>query len=236
MIPTITTFGWVPPFARGFVRDLRPRWAFEEVGQDYRVELISDAKCAEHRRLQPFGQVPTYRDDEVAIFESGAIVLRIAERAGRLIPAEAAGRARALQWAVAAMSSVEPYVMALAVNDVFEAERAWSAARHGTVVEDLVGRLGDLQAALGASEWLDGAAFTVGDLLMVSVLGGLRGTGVLDGFPGLAAYVARGENRPAHRRAMADHMATFDQVSGDQVSGDRASGDRASGDRSGAAG
>ena len=117
--PSITAFRWVPAFARGFVRDLRPRWAFEEVGQPYRVDLISDAKCAGHRRLQPFGQIPTYRDDEVAIFESGAIVLRIAERAGKLIPNDPAGRMQALQWLAAALNSVEPFVMALAVNDFF---------------------------------------------------------------------------------------------------------------------
>ena len=209
-IPTITTFGWVPEFARGFVRDLRPRWAFEEVGQPYKVDLIADVKTPEHRRVQPFGQVPTYRDDEVAIFESGAIVLRIAERAGKLIPTDPAGRMGALQWLAAALSSVEPYVMALAINDVFEADRAWSKARHGKVMGDLKARLADLEAALGDKVWLDGGAFTVGDLLMISVLGGLRGTAVLADFPRLAAYVARGEGRPAHRKAMADHLATFD--------------------------
>jgi glutathione S-transferase len=210
-IPTITTFGWVPEFARGFVRDLRPRWAFEEVGQPYEVTLISDSKSSEHRRFQPFGQVPTYRDDEVAIFESGAIVLRIAERAGKLIPADPAARMRALQWVAAALNSVEPFVMALAVNDIFEADREWSKARRPKVVEDVAGRVADLEAALGPKEWLDGEAFTVGDLMMVSVLRGLHGTGVLDRFPRVAAYVARGESRPAHQKAMADHMATFER-------------------------
>ena len=211
MIPTITTFGWVPEFARGFVRDLRPRWAFEEVGLDYAVDLISDSKCAAHRRLQPFGQVPTYRDDAVAIFESGAMVLRIAELGGGLIPKDEGGRMKALQWVAAALNSVEPWVMALVINDVFEADREWSAARHGKVLEDLNARLGDLQAALGDGPWLDGDDFTAGDLMMVSVLGGLRGLGVLENFRRLAEYVARGEDRPAHRRAMADHMAVFDR-------------------------
>jgi glutathione S-transferase len=209
MIPTITTFGWVPEFARGFVRDMRPRWAFEEVGQPYKVDLISNSKSPEHRRFQPFGQVPTYRDDEVSIFESGAIVLRIAERAGKLIPAGPAPRMQALQWLAAALNSVEPYVMALATNDIFEADREWSKARHVKVLDDLKTRLADLQAALGDNVWLDGAEFTVGDLMMISVLGGLRGNAVLTGFPRLAAYIARGESRPAHRKAMADHMATF---------------------------
>src|ERR1700681_150346 len=137
MIPNITTFGRLPKVARGFVRDMRPRWAFEEVGQPYAVDLIADSKSPEHRRFQPFGQVPTYRDDEVAIFESGAIVLRIAERAGKLIPEEPAPRMRALQWLAAALNSVEPYVMALAVNDIFEADREWSGARHVKVADDL---------------------------------------------------------------------------------------------------
>ena len=210
MLPTITTFAWVPEFARGFVRDMRPRWAFEEVGQPYAVDLITSSKTPEHRRFQPFGQVPTYRDDDVAIFESGAIVIHIAERAGRLIPADPAARIRALQWVAAALNSVEPFVMALAVNDVFEADCSWSAARHAKVVGDLKTRLGDLDAALGDRAWLDGEVFTVGDLMMISVLGGLRGTGELTDLPRLAAYVARGEDRPAHRKAMADHMAVFD--------------------------
>ena len=210
MLPTITTFGWVPEFARGFVRDMRPRWAFEEVGQPYAVNLIADSKCPEHRRFQPFGQVPTYRDDEVAIFESGAIVLRIAERAGKLIPMDPAARMRALRWVAAALNSVEPYVMALAINDISEADREWSKARHGKVVDDLKARLADLEGALGNNVWLDGIEFTVGDLMMISVLGGLRGTGVVAGFPLLAAYIARGEGRPAHKKAMADHMTTFD--------------------------
>jgi glutathione S-transferase len=212
MLPTTTTFGWVPEFARGFVRDMRPRWAFEEVGQPYEVNLITDSKCPEHRRFQPFGQVPTYRDDEVAIFESGAIVLRIAERAGKLIPADSAARMCALQWVAAALNSVEPYVMALAINDVFEADREWSRARHAKVVDDLKARLGDLEAALGDKAWLDGDDFTVADLMMISVLGGLRGGRILADFPRLAGYIARGEGRPAHRKAMADHMATFDDA------------------------
>jgi glutathione S-transferase len=209
MIPTITTFAWVPEFARGFVRDLRPRWAFEEVGQPYRVELIRDGRAPEHRRRQPFGQVPTYQDDEVAIFESGAMVLRIAERAPGLIPAHPAARLRAIQWLMAALNSVEPFVMALTINDDFEADREWSKARHPKVLDDLNGRLEDLEAALGDKLWLDGDQFTLGDLMMVSVLGGLRNTQVLNGFPALRAYVARGEARPAHLRAMADHLATY---------------------------
>ena len=208
-IPTITTLRSVPDFARGFVRDLRPRWALEEVGQPYEVDLVADPRCSEHRLAQPFGQVPTYRDDEVAIFESGAIVLRIAERAGKLIPTEPAARSRAIQWLVAAMSSVEPFVMAIAVNDIFEADRDWSKARRAKIVEDLHGRLQDLEDELGDNEWIDGETFTIGDLMLISVLGGLRGTAQLDRFSKLAAYVERGEARPAHRQAMADQLALY---------------------------
>lgn len=210
-LSTITTLAWVPPFARGFVRDLRPRWACEEVGQAYAIELIAmdAAKQPDYRARQPFGQVPAYRDDDGDLFESGAIVLRIAERSGGLLPADPAARARAVQWVIAALNSVEPFVMALAINNVFEADREWSKARAPKVRDDLNARLACLADALADKQWLDGDTFTVGDLMMVSVLGGLRGTDVLDGHPGLAAYVARGEARPAHRKAMADQLALY---------------------------
>lgn len=211
VLPRITSFAWVPVFARGFVRDLRPRWAFEEVGQAYEVDLIRDAKTAQHRRAQPFGQVPTYRDDEVEIFESGAIVLRIAERAGRLIPTESRERIKAIQWLIAALNTVEPAVMEFAINEVFEADRSWSAERRPVVLGYIETRIRDLESHLGGKPWLEGDVFTVGDLMMVSVLGGLRGTGVLDRVPGVAAYTARGEARPAHVKAMADHLSTFEQ-------------------------
>lgn len=210
-IPQIITFGWVPEFARGFVRDIRPRWACEEVGQPYETVLITDAKTPEYRRLQPFGQVPAYRDGALEMFESGAIVLHICEKAGKLVPTEPNARARAIQWLAAALNSVEPWVMALTINDVFEAGQPWSAMRHDKVVADLNGRLADLENALGDKQWLEGDDFTVADLMMVSVLGGLRNTAMLDRFPRLATYVARGEGRPAHRKAMTDHLATFDQ-------------------------
>jgi glutathione S-transferase len=211
MVPTITTFKWVPEFARGFVRDIRARWAFEEAGQSYAVDLVDGVyvKSENHRRFQPFGQIPTYRDDKVEIFESGAIVLHICETHGALVPADPAAHARALQWLIAALNSVEPWVMQLAVVDVFEADRAWSKSRRSKVIEDLDGRLDDLSNALGGKQTLDGGDFTFGDLMMVSVLGGLRRTGVLDRHPDLARYVARGEARPAHQKAMADHLALF---------------------------
>jgi glutathione S-transferase len=211
MTPTITGFAWVPDFARGFVRDIRPRWAFEEAGLSYDVDLVDGdyVKSQTHRAFQPFGQIPTYRDGKVEIFESGAMVMYICETAGVLTPADTGERMKAVQWLIAALNSVEPFVMALAINDIFEADRDWSKKRHEKVVEDLNARLKDLSDALGDKQTLDGGDFTYGDLMMVSVLGGLRGTGVLDGFPNLAAYVARGEARPAHRKAMADHLASF---------------------------
>ena len=211
VLPRITTFAWVPEFARGLVRDMRPRWAFEEVGQAYEVNLIRDSRTEEHRRYQPFGQVPTYQDDEIEIFESGAIVLRIAERAGRLIPSDPRKRMKAIQWLIAALNTVEPVVMAFLVNEFFEAGRPWSSERRPVVLGYVETRLGDLQARLGDGPWLEGDEFTVGDLMMVSVLGPLRRTGILDRFPGVVAYVARGEARPAHKKAMADHLAVFAQ-------------------------
>jgi glutathione S-transferase len=212
MQPTITTFAWIPDFARGFVRDIRLRWACEEVGQPYQVALVHDPKTPDHRRIQPFGQIPTYTDDEVEIFESGAIVLRIAERGGALLPSETAARARAIQWLIAALNTIEPRTMQIAVVHLFEADKPWSPMRRDQVIADLNERLDDLSAALGDKTWLDGDTFTVGDLMMVSVLGMLRNSDLLAPYPNLTAYVARGEARPAHRKAMADHLATYDNV------------------------
>lgn len=215
MIPTITAFRSVPVFARGFVRDIRARWAFEEAGQVYAVDLVDlgYVKSEAHRHFQPFGQIPTYRDDKVEIFESGAIVLHICETHGALVPADPAAHIRAVQWLIAALNSVEPWVMQLAIVDVFEADRDWSKSRRGKVIDDLNVRLGDLSNALGGKPTLDGGDFTFGDLMMVSVLGSLRRSGVLDKHSNLASYVARGEARPGHRKAMADHLAVF----GDQA-------------------
>ena len=210
-LPTITTFRWVPEFARGYVRDLRARWAFEEVGQPYAVDLIDGAfaKSAAHRHYQPFGQIPTYKDDAVEIFESGAIAIRIAERGEGLLPADPNARFGAIQWVIAALNSVEPSILQYAVVTIFEADCAWSPMRRAKVEADIKARLADLEGALGDKRWLDGDAFTVGDLMMVSVLGGLRETDLLTGFPRLAAYVARGEARRAHCKAMADHLAVY---------------------------
>ena len=146
------------------------------------------------------------------LFESGAIALHIAERGGGLLPEDPAARARAIQWLIAALNSVEPWVMQLIAVDLFEADKPWSPMRRDQVVSDLNGRLADLSAALGDKPWLDGDSFTVGDLMMVSVLGGLRNTDLLAPFPNLADYVARGEARPAHRKAMADHLAVYENA------------------------
>jgi glutathione S-transferase len=209
----ITGFTWVPEFARGFVRDTRARWAFEEVGLPYRVRLIDfeEVKSEAHRNIQPFGQVPTFADGEVEMFESGAIAVRIAEQGSGLLPQDDAGRARAIQWVIAALNSVEPFVVQLVVVDLFEADKPWSAERRPSVVDTLRSRLHDLSNALGENDWLDGN-FTVGDLIMVSVLRQLHDSGLLTEFPNLAAYVARGEGRPAYKRAMSDHLATFENA------------------------
>lgn len=207
-IPVVTTFGWVPEFARGFVRDLRPRWALEEIGEPYEVELIQNAKTDQFRERQPFGQVPVYRDQHGESFESGAMVLRIAERGGDLLPEDADARAQAIQWVIAALNSVEPFVMAVVTNDVFERDQPWSKMRHEKVAADLDRRLTDLEGALGNGPWLEGAQFTVGDLMMIAVLHGVA-PDALAKHPRLADYVRRGKDRPAFKKAMADHLATF---------------------------
>ena len=214
----ITGFTWVPDFARGYVRDTRARWAFEEVNLPYKVRLIDfdEVKSTAHRNLQPFGQIPTYADGEVEIFESGAIAIRIAERGSGLMPTDAAGRARAIQWVIAALNSVEPFVMQLAVVDLFEADKPWSAERRPGVVEAIRSRLHDLSEALGDKQWLDGD-FSVGDLTMVSVLRQLHDSGLLADDPRLAAYVERGEARPAFQQAMSDHLATFETADASQL-------------------
>jgi len=207
--PTITTFAWVPEFARGFVRDLRPRWALEEIGEPYEVELIRDSKTDEYRCRQPFGQVPVYRDEHGESFESGAMVLRIAERGGNLLPSERKARAQAIQWVIAALNSVEPFVMAVVINDLFERDQPWSKMRHDKVVADLDRRLADLQNGLGDGPWLEGEQFTVGDLMMVAVLHGTPEE-ILAKHSKLADYVRRGKDRPSFKKAIADQLATFE--------------------------
>ena len=207
--PVITAFDWVPPFAQGQVRDLRVRWALEEVGQPYDVLYLSqgEQKQAPHRGRQPFGQVPTYEDSDVLLFESGAIVHHIASTHVGLLPADPAARARAVEWMFAALNTVEPPIMDYAICSIFEADKPWSKPRLPAVKARIDERLKELSERLGDKAWLDGETFTAGDLLMVAVL--RIDDAFLAAYPNLAAYVARGTERPAFRRALDAQMAGF---------------------------
>jgi glutathione S-transferase len=209
--PTITAFDWVPPFAEGQVRDLRVRWALEEVGQPYDVLYLSQGsqKQEPHRARQPFGQVPTYQDGDLVLFESGAIVLHIAEQHGGLLPPDRGARARAIEWMFAALNTVEPPIMDHAIATLFEAGQPWSGPRLPAVEQRIHERFAELSRRLGDRQWLDGDTFTAGDLLMVAVLRILAEDGFLERYDNLAAYVARGTARPAFHRALADQMAGF---------------------------
>ena len=208
IIPTITVFEQSPDRGRGLARDMRVRWALEEVGQPYDVRLVSFGAMKEpaHRALHPFGQIPTYEEGDLALFESGAIVFHIAERHAGLLPDDANARARAITWMFAAISTVEPPILDLANTRLLEAGEPWYEQRLPVVQDRIRDRLGKLSARLGDADWLDGA-FTAGDLMMVSVLLRLRPSGILDEYPNLAAYVARGEARPAYQRAFAAQWA-----------------------------
>jgi len=207
---TVSAFRWVPPFARGLVRDLRVRWALEEAGLPYRTKLLEpqEQESAAYRDWQPFGQVPAYEDGTVRLFESGAIVQHIARRSPALMPADEAGQARATSWIFAALNSVEPAVTQLATIDLFYAEEDWAKARRPGVEANVRRRLAELDRALGDRDWLEGR-FTAGDLMMVHVLRILRHTDLVEQHPRLAAYRRRGEERPAHERALAAQMADF---------------------------
>ncbi len=209
--PTITAFDWVPDFARGQVRDLRVRWALEEVGQPYDVLYLSQGSQKQelHRARQPFGQVPTYEDGDLILFESGAIVLHIAEQHGKLLPSEPAARARAIEWMFAALNSVEPPIMDHAIATLFEAGQPWTKPRLPSVEQRIHERFGEVSHRLGDKQWLEDDVFTAGDLIMVSVLRILEDNGFLESHPNLAAYVARGTARPAFQRALADQLAGF---------------------------
>jgi glutathione S-transferase len=214
MIPTITAFERSPDGGRGLARDMGVRWALEEVGQPYNVRLVSFGEMKEpaHRALQPFGQIPTYEEGDLVLFESGAIVLRIAERHGGLLPDDANARARAIAWMFAALSTVEPTIVDLSTAMILERSEPWHAQRLPLVQNRIRDRLGQLSGRLGGAEWLDGA-FSAGDLLMVSVLRRLKASGILQEYPNLSAYVARGEARPAFRRAFDAQLAVFTAAS-----------------------
>ncbi|WP_404711785.1 glutathione S-transferase family protein [Sphingomonas sp. MMS24-J13] len=205
---TITAFERSPDGGRGLARDTRVRWALEEVGQPYGVRLLSFAAMKEpaHLALHPFGQIPTYEEGDLVLFETGSIILYIAQRYGGLLPDEENARARAITWMFAAVNSVEPPILDLVVARMVEGEKPWASERLPLVMDRIRKPLAQLSARLGAADWLDGS-FSAGDLMMVSVLLRLRASGLLDEFPNLAAYVARGEARPAYQRAFAAQLA-----------------------------
>lgn len=214
MTPTITAFERSPDRGKGQARDMRVRWALEEVGQPYDVRLVSfsEMKQPAHRALHPFGQIPTYEEGDLALFESGAIVLHIAEHHGGLLPDDANARARAITWMFAALSTIEPPIVDLGVAVLLERDQSWYAQRLPLVEDRIRGRLGELAERLGDADWLDGA-FSAGDLLMVTVLRRLNGSAILHEYPNLSAYVARGEARPAFRRAFEAQLAVFTAAS-----------------------
>jgi glutathione S-transferase len=207
---TVTAFERSPDRGRGLARDMRVRWALEEVGQPYQVRLVSFTEMKEpaHRRLHPFGQIPTYEEGDLALFESGAIVFHIAERHAGLLPDDASARARAITWMFAALNTVEPPILDRGIAMLLERDKTWYEARLPILEERVRIRLGELSEHLGNADWLDGA-FSAGDLLMVTVLRRLSGSGMLEKYSNLSAYVARGEARPAYKRAFADQLAVF---------------------------
>ncbi|AKU91451.1 glutathione S-transferase family protein [Vulgatibacter incomptus] len=214
MTITITAFERSPDGGKGLARDTRVRWALEEVGQPYQVRLVSfrAMKEAAHLALHPFGQIPTYEEGDLALFETGAIVFHIAARHAGLLPEDANARARAITWMFAALNTVEPPILELGTARLQEGDKPWYAARLPLVEERVRGRLGQLSVRLGDADWIDGA-FSAGDLMMVSVLLRLKPSGLLNEYPNLAAYVARGEARPAYKRAFDAHLAVYTRKS-----------------------
>ncbi|MGH6805839.1 MAG: glutathione S-transferase family protein [Ensifer adhaerens] len=214
MTMTITAFERSPDRGKGLGRDMRVRWAFEEVGQPYDVRLVSFKAMKEpaHLALQPFGQIPTYEDGDLALFESGAIVFHIAEHYPGLLPDDANARARAITWMFAALSTIEPPIVDREVARYLEGDKPWYAERLSGVDERIRKRLDQLSGRLGDADWLDGE-FSAGDLLMVTVLRRLEGSGILNEYPNLSAYIARGEARPAYKRAFDAQLAVFTAAS-----------------------
>jgi len=208
---TISAFRSVPPFARGQVRDLRVRWALEEAGLPYRTRLLEqgDQDKPDYRSLQPFGQVPILEEDGVVLFETGAIVLHIGARCETLLPKDSVARARATQWLIAALNSIEPFVMNVAVIDLFYADQEWAKLRRPGAVEFLRRRLAGLSDALGEKSYLDGERFTAGDLMMSTVLRILRHTDIVTSDQRLASYVERCTGRPAFQRALDSQLGDF---------------------------
>ena len=209
-MPTITAFENSPDEGQGMARDMRVRWALEEVGQPYEVRLVSfeAMKQPAHLKLHPFGQIPTYEEGDLALFESGAIVFHIAERHAGLLPTEPNARARAIMWMFAALSTVEPGIVDREVVEYLEGDKSWAGERMAMVEKRIRARLSELSARFGNGEWLDGG-FSAADILMVHVLRRVEDTGILDEYPNLAAYVARAKQRPAYQRAFEAQLEVF---------------------------
>jgi glutathione S-transferase len=210
MIPTITAFERSPDRGQGLARDMRVRWALEEVGQPYDVRLVSfkEMKESAHRRRHPFGQIPTYEEGDLTLFESGAIIFHVAERHAGLLPEDANARARAIAWMFAALNTVEPPIVDRSMAKLLEKDKSWHEERLAILEDRVRVRLSELSKRLGDADWLDGA-FSAGDLLMVTVLRRLGGSGLVEEYPNVSAYVARGEARPAYKRAFAAQLAVF---------------------------
>jgi len=210
MTPTITAFESSPDRGKGLARDMRVRWALEEVGQPYEVRLVSFGAMKEpaHLALHPFGQIPTYEEGDLALFETGAIVFHIAQHHAGLLPDDANARARAITWMFAALSTMEPPIVDRAIARLVEGDKSWAVERLPLVEDRIRDRLGQLSSRLGDSEWLDGD-FSAGDLMMVEVLRRLAGSGLVEEYRNLDAYVARGEARPAFKRAFDAQYAVF---------------------------
>lgn len=211
---TITAFARSPDRGRGLARDMGVRWALEEVGQPYGVRLLSfgQLKEAQHRALHPFGQIPTYEEGDLALFESGAIIFHIAQRHVGLLPEDEGARARAINWMFAALSTVEPPIIHREMAMLTERDKPWHSERLEMLDDQVHGRLDALSQRLADVAWLDGS-FSAGDLLMINVLRRLTTSGLLTDYPTLSAYIARGEERPAFQRAFADQLAIFNQAS-----------------------
>jgi glutathione S-transferase len=205
----ITAFRWVPEFAQGLVRDLRARWALEEAGLDYRVRLLDQKRPPEYLLEQPFDQVPVLREGDLQIFESGAIVQYIGEKSEALLPNDTRERFRAIQWTYAALNSVEPAILNLLLIDIFYKGEQWATLRRPGAADFARLKLKRLSDWLGDKQWLEGDRFTIGDLVMVTVLRFLRHTDMVAEFPNLAALVKRGEARPAFQQALSDQLATY---------------------------
>jgi glutathione S-transferase len=214
MSPTITAFKTSPDRGRGLARDMSVRWALEEVGQPYDVRLVTFTEMKEpaHRAIQPFGQIPTYEDGELTLFESGAIVLHIAERHPGLLPDDADARARAIAWMFAALVTMQPPIVEHGMASLFERDKPWFEDRLPGLEQQVRARLGDLSNRLSDAEWLDGA-FSAADIAMVTVLRRLGSSGLVQDYPNLAAYVARAEARPAFKRAFDAQLAVFNAAS-----------------------